>query len=320
MTAIFQKATKTRSRLRMAIDGPSGSGKTFTGLICATALGERIAVIDTERGSASKYADMFDFDVLELETFSPQDYIEGITAAEQAGYDVLLIDSLSHAWEGKGGVLEMHDNATRKSKSGNSWTAWRDVTPEHRSLIDAMLQSKCHIIATMRSKMDYIQTADDKGRTTIRKVGMAPVQRQGMEYEFDIVGEMDVDHNFVISKSRCFDVADAVENRPDVKWFGAIKRWLEDGAAPKEEPKGAPWTRDKTRLGKFWAWTRDTKGLTHDQVHEALEVESVSDYTGTPQQAMDKIEAWLDEQMTDADRRDEQEANPTAEEDARALL
>ena len=94
-----------------------------------------------------------------------------------------------------------------------------------------------------------------------------------------------------------------------------------DGEYQAVEPlQETHWTKDKSRLGKFWAWTRDTKGLTHDQVHEALKVESVSDYTGTPQEAMDKIEAWLDAQMTDADRRDEQEANPTGEEDARELL
>lgn len=235
----FKKAQKSQAKLRMAIDGPSGSGKTYTGLIAATALanGGKIAVIDTEHGSASKYADMFEFDTLELATFHPQNYIDGIEVAEEAGYIVLLIDSLSHAWEGEGGVLELHDAATKRQPSGNSWTAWRDVTPIHRDLVEAILQAKLHVIATMRSKTDYIQTTDDKGRTIIKKVGMAPVQRAGMEYEFDVVADMDTDHNMVISKTRCFAIADQVVSKPRADWFTTLRDWLSDGAPMAEPPK-----------------------------------------------------------------------------------
>jgi len=233
----FQKATKERSKLRMAIDGPSGSGKTFTALIFATALanGGRVAVVDTERGSASKYADMFEFDVLELSEYAPERYIAGITAAEKAGYDVIVIDSLSHAWEGKGGILEMHDDATRRSRSKNSYIAWRDVTPKHRSLIDAMLQSPCHIIATMRTKTAYVQSKDSSGKTVIDKVGMAPIQRAGMEYEFDIVADMDLGHTMVIGKSRCFSVTDDVVSKPTAEWFEKVRAWLTTGAEPQEK-------------------------------------------------------------------------------------
>jgi hypothetical protein len=235
---VFQRATKQQAKLRMALDGPAGSGKTFTGLIAATALcnGGKIAVIDTEHGSASKYADMFAFDVLQLSNFHPQHYIDGIRAAEEAGYSVILVDSLSHAWEGEGGVLQLHEEATKRQRTENSYTAWRDVTPIHRDLVEAILQSKCHIIATMRSKMDYVQTKGDDGRTTIKKVGMAPVQRAGMEYEFDIVADLDVDHNMVISKTRCFAIADQVVSKPTAAWFGVIKSWLGEGApAPAQQ-------------------------------------------------------------------------------------
>jgi hypothetical protein len=246
----FVKATKRQSRLRMAIDGPSGSGKTFTSLMFAFALAGpegKVAVIDTERGSASKYAGLapegtaWEFDVLELDSFHPQHYIEGIKTAEEAGYDVIVIDSMSHAWEGEGGVLDLHDQATKRQGGGNSFTAWKDVTPIHRSLIDAILRSRCHVITTMRSKMEYVQSTDDRGKTTIRKVGMAPIQRQGTEYEFDIVADMDIEHNLIVSKTRCHAIDSVVVNKPDSKWFEPIKAWLSEGQpAPPPPPEIKP--------------------------------------------------------------------------------
>ena len=239
----FTRATKTRSRLRMALDGPSGSGKTFTGLTFAFALaGEagRIAVIDTERGSASKYADRFPpFDVLELETFSPELYTAAIEEAEAAGYDVLVIDSLSHAWEGEGGALEMVDKAAAQSRSNNSYTAWRAVTPVHRHMVDAILQSTTHTIVTMRSKTEYVLETNERGKQEPRKIGMAPVQRAGMEYEFDIVADLDWDHKMVVSKSRCTAVDGDVTRRPTAAWMAPVIAWLTDGAAPAPKPEPA---------------------------------------------------------------------------------
>lgn len=238
MNPTFQKATKQQVKLRMALDGPSGSGKTYTALIAAKALsnGGKVAVIDTERGSASLYADLFSFDVLELSEFNPQHYIDGIKAAEEAGYAVIVIDSLSHAWEGEGGALDMVEDARKRQRTDNSFTAWRDVTPVHRHLVDAMLQSKCHIVATMRSKMEYVQEKNSDGKTVIRKVGLAPIQRAGMEYEFTIVGDLDLDHNLVISKSRMASLADAVEKKPGEKFFKQILDWLNSGAVPAPAP------------------------------------------------------------------------------------
>lgn len=262
----FQKATKTQSKLRMAINGPSGSGKTFTGLTfaCALANGGRVAVIDTERGSASKYADMFDFDVLELDTYHPQQYMDGIQAAEDAGYDVILIDSLSHAWEGEGGVLDLHDQATKRQRTENSYTAWKDITPIHRKLVDAMLQSKCHIIATMRSKTEYVLVTNSQGKQEPKKVGMAPVQRQGMEYEFDIVADMDTDHNMMVSKSRCFTVADAVVNKPTAAWFQAVKAWLTDGT-PRPH-----WADDPANITLIFETAAEKLSLSDKEVKQLV--------------------------------------------------
>lgn len=246
---VFTKAVRRQARARVAIDGPSGAGKTYTALVAATELadGKKIAVIDTERGSASLYADEFNFDVLELNPpFEPKFYIEALEAAEK-DYAVIVIDSLSHAWEGEGGVLDMHDAATKRQRTENSYTAWKDVTPMHRKLVDSMLQSPAHIIATMRSKMEYSQEKNADGKTVIRKIGMAPIQRQGMEYEFTIVGDMDVDHNLVISKSRCKVMADAVVNKPDRKFFKTLREWLNSGdAAPAPAQTKQPETHANT--------------------------------------------------------------------------
>jgi len=236
----FVKASKKKSKARIALDGPSGAGKTYTALIAAQTItskyGGRIAVIDTERGSASLYSDKFDFDVLELHTFNPQNYIDSIEAAAAAGYTVVVIDSLSHAWEGEGGALEMVDNITAKSQSKNSYFAWRDVTPLHRKFVDAMLQSPCHVIATMRSKTEYVIETNSQGKQVPRKVGMAPIQRQGIEYEFTIVGDLDLEHRIVISKSRCEALADKVENKPGGKFWSVFVDWLDQGVMPDVPP------------------------------------------------------------------------------------
>lgn len=231
---MFTKATRRKARARVAIDGPAGSGKTYTALVAATSLanGGEIAVIDTERGSASLYADEFSFDVLELNDYSPRNYIQAIKAAEQNGYSVIVIDSMSHAWEGQGGILDMHDAATKRQKTENSYTAWKDVTPIHREFVDTMLQSSCHIIATMRAKMKYSQEKDGNGKTVIRKIGLAPVQRAGTEYEFTIVCDMDVEHTLSVSKSRCKPIADKVVRLPDITFFNVLRDWLEKGEVP----------------------------------------------------------------------------------------
>jgi hypothetical protein len=233
----FRKATKEQLKLRMALIGPAGSGKTYSALNIAQHLGKRIAVIDTEHGSASKYAGLFAFDVVELDSFHPQNYIAGIQAAEQAGYDVLIIDSLSHAWMGKDGALELVDRAAKRSPSGNSFAAWRDVTPLHNQLIEAMLGARLHLIVTMRSKMEYVQDKDEKGRTQIRKVGLQPVQRDGLEYEFDVVADLDTENTFIVGKTRCPQLTGVVVPRPGKEVADTLLAWLTDGAPPAKLPK-----------------------------------------------------------------------------------
>jgi len=230
----FKKAERKRVKGRVAIEGPTGCGKTWTALGLAQAItaheGSKVAVIDTERESASIYADKFDFDVIELDVFSVQSYMDAINAAADDGYSVLVIDSLSHAWAGRGGVLEAVDKAAKRMKTVNTYAAWREGTVMQDDLVETILRFPGHVIVTMRSKMEYVQEKNDRGKTQIRKVGLAPVQRDGLEYEFTIVGSMDVDHNMVITKSRCDVLSDQVYSKPDAKFFDPLIAWLDGGA------------------------------------------------------------------------------------------
>jgi hypothetical protein len=177
MAIKFHRAQRKKAKLRLAIAGPAGSGKTYSALLTAFGLGGPVALIDTERGSGELYAHLGEYDVCTLTApFTPEKYVEAIRAAESTGYNVIIIDSLSHAWAGPGGVLDIHGYAA--DKGGNSWSAWRQVTPRHNELVDTMLQSRCHIIATLRSKMEHVQTIEN-GKTVIKKVGMNPSKGMG---------------------------------------------------------------------------------------------------------------------------------------------
>ncbi|MFK0288266.1 ATP-binding protein [Streptomyces sp. NPDC090499] len=227
----FAPATKEQSKARVALDGPSGSGKTYTALTIATALGSRIAVIDTERGSARKYANEFAFDVLELAYFSPDDLVEALAAAGAAGYEVVIVDSLSHFWSGSGGMLEQVDNAAKKGFGGNSFGGWKEARPMERRMIEALVAYPGHVIVTMRAKTDYVLETNDRGKQVPKKVGMKPEQREGLEYEFDIVGSMDWENTLVVTKSRAKPLTGAVVRQPGIEFGQQIREWLEDGTA-----------------------------------------------------------------------------------------
>lgn len=265
MTVQFAKATKAQARLRLAIGGPAGSGKTKTALRVACALaeadGKRVAYLDTEHGSASKYADEHDFDTLNLDApYHPDRYVEAIRAAQAAGYGVLVLDSLSHAWNGAGGLLEIVDEIAKRQRTTNSFTAWKDATPIQHRLVNALLSADLHIIATMRSKQEYVLEKDEKtGKTAPRKVGMAPVQREGVEYEFDIFGEMDQEHTMVVTKSRCPALSDAVLHKPGEDLAATLREWLTDGEPdPRMEIRSAI-TRELERIGSIGDYSEDVQ-------------------------------------------------------------
>jgi hypothetical protein len=236
---MFQKAQKTQARLRLALIGPSGSGKTFTALTFAQRLGQRIAVIDTEHGSSQKYADRFAFDVAVLNRHHPREYVKAIKTAATAGYDVLIIDSLSHAWIGREGALELVDRA-RKGSRGNDFTVWADITPLHNELLDTILGAPLHIIATLRTKTAYEIEKDERtGKSTITKLGLQPIQRDGMEYEFDIIADMTLDNTLIVTKSRMETLSGRVIEKPGNEVADEIATWLTEGA-PAPDASFAP--------------------------------------------------------------------------------
>ena len=236
---MFQKATKTQSRLRLALSGASGSGKTYSALSIASHLGQSIALIDTERGSASKYADIFNFDVCDLKEFHPGKYVEAIKAADAAGYDVIIIDSLSHAWFAE---LDM---------AGGNFSNWAKIKPLERALIDAMLSSSAHVIGTMRSKTEWIMTTttNKSGKETLMptKVGTAPMQAAGIEYEFDLAGELNLDHLLNISKSRCPGLSNTTHLNPGRELAELLMMWLTDGV---EMPESGSSKRDRVKAAR----------------------------------------------------------------------
>lgn len=194
------KAERKQAVIKMALQGPSGSGKTYSSLLLAYGLvgnWNQIVVIDTENNSSHLYSHLGSYNVLSLsEPFSPERYMEAIEACEKAGMRVIIVDSISQEWEGSSGILETHGNMP-----GNSFTNWNRVTPRHNAFVQKMLQSPAHIIATIRSKQDYVLT-DKNGKIVPEKVGLKGVTRDGMDYEFTVVLDLDTKHQAIASKDR----------------------------------------------------------------------------------------------------------------------
>jgi hypothetical protein len=230
-TITVRKAQRQKSKLRLALIGPSGTGKTYSSLQIAKGLGEKILLVDTEGGSGELYAHLFDYDVATLSApFLPEKYIDYIKYAEENAYDVVILDSLSHAWVGEGGLLDQQGKIADSGK-GNSYTAWRTITPQHNQLVESILQAKVHVIGTVRAKTEYVLQDDEKGRSVPKKVGMAPIQRDGLEYEFTVVFDIDYNHQVSASKDRTglFDRR-YVKATPELG--KEIKDWLELGVEP----------------------------------------------------------------------------------------
>lgn len=234
----FVKATKKKSKLRLALTGPSGSGKTWGALQIAKGLGGKIACIDTEKGSASLYEHIVPFDVMELSApYTPERYIEAIKEADKAGYDVLIIDSTSHEWSGPGGCLEMIDDIARAKFRGNTWSAWSELTPRHRAFIDTILQSNMHIICTGRSKTETAQSDGANGKKQVIKLGMKTEQRDDFEYEFTLVLALNHDGHFAMASKDRTSLFSG-DPKPITEATGKmLLNWLDSGAeAPPPPP------------------------------------------------------------------------------------
>lgn len=250
----FVKATKRQAKLRMVLSGPSKAGKTMTMLRIATALGYgRVAVGDTEEGSASKYAGdpvkselLFDFDTQPIKPpFHPSKVGKLIDEAHAAGYGVLCIDSLTHFWNGPGGFLELVDDEVKKMRAkgwkGDSHSAWKEVTPVYNEMIRRIMSAPLHIIVTTRAKQEYARE-EDGGKTKVKKLGMAPEFRDSFQFEVDVDCSLDMDHNLVVVGGRCSALDGKVFKKAGQDVAGILRDWLDDGEAavdPAEALVGA---------------------------------------------------------------------------------
>lgn len=231
MTLAFKRAERSQSKLKLGIQGPSGSGKTLGALALARTLaaGAPIAVIDTENGSASLYADRYTFDVLNLEPpYTSERYLEALRAAVDAGYGAVVVDSLSQQWAGAGGILARKEMVD--ARGGNSFTNWGPFTKEHEAFKAALLALPTHVIATLRTKQDYVMETDSRGKQMPKKVGLAAIQREGMEYELSIMFELQMDHRASTSKDRTglfdgqlVDLCDATTGKRLMAWLASGK-------------------------------------------------------------------------------------------------
>lgn len=226
----FKKATKKQAKLRLALFGVSGSGKTYSALRLAKGLGGSIAVIDTENHTACKYSDRFDFDVCECEKASINNIVSLLNEASE--YDVLIIDSLTHAWD------ELLDEVNRIAKTkfgGNSWSAWSEGTPKQRAFIKSLLDFKGHLIVTMRSETSWEVTENDKGKKVPVRIGTAPKQGKSIEYEFDMLMQLSQDHSALVLKDRTGKYQDECIDLIDEELGKQLGEWLSDGEVVKEE-------------------------------------------------------------------------------------
>ena len=241
----------------------------------------KIIIIDTEAGSGNLYAHLYDYDIITIkDNYAPKNYVEAITAAEDSGYDVIIIDSLTHAWNSIGGLLEQVSK-----KGGNSYTAWKDVTPQHNSLVDSMLTSPVHIIATIRSKVAYEmeEYTDQRGMKKVKpvKIGLAPIQREGMDYEFTVMMDINQEHNASASKDR----TDLFKNEVfqiDEKTGKRLLTWLEEGvddyvALLRALLKEKGCTNDmeavsyiKEHAGKVYDTFKEVQNADAKEIYEAL--------------------------------------------------
>ena len=243
----FKKATRKDAYIKIAISGVSGSGKTFSALQIAKGLGGKTALLDTEYGRASLYSDFFDFDVWDEQDpagFPPEYFVRVIKAAEEAGYQNLIIDSISHEWSGRGGCLELVDAIAKARCKGNSYIAWGEVTPRHNKLVEAILSAKINIVCTMRAKSEYVLNKDEKtGKTSPQKVGLGTVQRDGIEYEFTVMFELDRDSHIAnAGKDNTFLFKDPgiiteETGRKIAQWLSTSKPEQSQSTTKKQNPR-----------------------------------------------------------------------------------
>lgn len=235
----LQKASRKRAKIKIGLQGASGFGKSMSALLLAYGLcgnWQKVAVVDSENHSISLYAHVGDFSVVDIAApYSPEKYIEAIRLCEQAGIEVIILDSISHEWEGSGGMLDIHGNMT-----GNSFTNWSKLTPRHNAFINAILQSPAHVIATIRTKQDYV-LVEKNGKQVPEKVGLKGIMRQDTDYDLTIVFDLNIRHHATASKDRTGLFTGKPEFLITAATGKAILNWCNEGSeTPVPSNKNIP--------------------------------------------------------------------------------
>lgn len=236
MSIQIRKAERKQSKLRVGLSSPSGAGKTYSALLLAKGLvgsWEKVGLIDTETGRGDFYSDLGGYMIATLKApFTPERYIEYINAMVDAGVEVIIVDSISHEWEGKGGCLELNEKLAQAKYKGNTWSAWNETTPRHQKFIESIITAPVHVITTVRNKVDTVMTDDKK----VKKVGVKEITREGFEYELTVNFNLDRDtHTAIASKdnTRLFDGRDPFVITE--KTGEELAKWVNGGAVDTTE-------------------------------------------------------------------------------------
>jgi hypothetical protein len=222
----LKKATRKQVKLRLNISAPSGAGKTYSALRMAKGLvgdWEKIAVIDTENGSASLYSNLGEFSVVDLAPpFTPEKYTEALNLCVEAGIECIIIDSSSHEWTT---LIEQNENLAQTNFRGNTWAAWSKTTPRHDKFVNSVLHCQAHVITCTRSKTETVQ---EGGK--VKKVGMKDLQRDGWEYELTISLNIDRDTHLAIPSKDRTNLFEGTQPFLITEKTGEmIKDWCESG-------------------------------------------------------------------------------------------
>lgn len=232
----LRKATRQKAKIRLGLSAISGGGKTYSGLVIAKGIAgswDKVAIIDSENFSADLYAHLGDYNVLPISApFTPEKYIDAIRECEKGGMEVIIIDSITHEWDGKGGCLEIVETL------GGKYQDWAKVTPRHQAFIDAIVQSPCHIITTVRRKQDYEMVKDGNGKVKVEKGGLREITREGFEYELTINLEMNTSHQATASKDRTGLFTGKPSFVPTEQTGELIRNWCEQGEEVSNEWQG----------------------------------------------------------------------------------
>ena len=258
---MFKKASNAQKKIKLGLSGASGSGKTMTAIKIATNLETPVALIDTERGSANVYGDLFNYDICELDFFSPQKYIEAINYAVNNGYKTIIIDSLSHCY---------YWSLDEVNKSNNSFQGWAKVRPLERALLDCMLKADAHIICTMRSKTEWVMEQDNRGRNIPKKIGTTPVQNKDIEYEFDIFGELTQDNILRITKTRCPQLNNRSFPFAGDEIANILKKWTKENSSESLVFVKSNKKVDSSQLKKLYETAEDL-GLSNSEAKAIIQ-------------------------------------------------